>query len=83
MWHARLCHVNSKYLKDMIYVGLIPELHNKFEKYEFCSMTKITKQPHIKVDRKTELLELIHIDIFEFERILTRGGKKIFYHIYR
>ena len=78
MWHARLCHVNSKYLKNMSHVGLLPKLHNNFEKCEYCSMTKITKQPHIKVERNSELLELIHTDICEFEGILTRGGKRYF-----
>ena len=78
MWHARLCHINSKYLKNMSHVGLIPKFHNDFEKCEFCSMTKITKQPHIKVERNTELLELINSDICEFEGILTHGGKRYF-----
>ena len=82
-WHAGLCLVNSKYLKDMSYVGLTFKLHNKFEKCEFCSMTKITKQTNKKVDRKMELLELIHTNICEFEGILTRGGKRYFNHIYR
>lgn len=77
-WHARLCHINGKYLKDMSHVGLLPKLHNELEKCEFCSMTKITKQPHHKVERNSELLELVHSDICEFEGILTRGGKRYF-----
>ncbi|KAL3537808.1 hypothetical protein ACH5RR_001174 [Cinchona calisaya] len=32
LWHARLCHVNSKYLKNMSNVGLLPKLENVFEK---------------------------------------------------
>ena len=35
---------------------------------------KITKRPHKNVVRNTELLELIHSDLCEFEGILTRGG---------
>ena len=37
LWHARLCHVNSKYLKNMSYIGLLPKLQNDFEKCEYCS----------------------------------------------
>ena len=32
IWHARLCHVNSKYVKNMSNMGLIPRLKNEFEK---------------------------------------------------
>ena len=78
MWHARICHINSKYLKNMSHIGLIPKLHNEFEKCEYCSMTKITKQPHLKVERKIELLELIHSSICKFESILTCGDKNYF-----
>ena len=45
---------------------------------KFCSMTKITQKPHKSVERNTELLELIHSDICEFERHLTRGGNRYF-----
>lgn len=41
-------------------------------------MTQITKQPHFKVKRKIELLELIHSDICEFEVLLTQGRKRYF-----
>ena len=36
----------------------------------------ITKRPHKSVVRNKELLELIHFDLCEFERILTRGGNQ-------
>lgn len=71
IWHAHLCRINSKYLKNMSHVGLILKLHNKFEMCEYCSMTQITKQPYYKVDRNSKLLDLIHSDICEFEEILT------------
>ena len=34
------------------------------------------KKPHKSVIRNTELLELIHSDLCEFEGILTRGGNR-------
>ena len=75
-WHARLCHINSRYVGMMSGLGLIPKLNNKFEKCEVCSIAKITKGPHKSVVRNTTLLELIHTDICEFGSILTRGGNK-------
>ena len=48
----------------------------EFKKCEYHGMIKITKHHHLKVERKMELLELIHFDICEFESILTRGGKR-------
>ena len=59
-------------------LGLIPKLENELEKCEICSMTKITQKPHKSVERNTELLELIHSDICEFEGHLTRGGNRYF-----
>ena len=55
---------------------LIPRLSKDFEKCETCSQAKITKRPHKSVVRNTELLELIHPDLCEFEGILTRGGNR-------
>ena len=39
---------------------------------------KITKRPHFQVERKTDLLELVHTDICELGGILTRGGNRYF-----
>ena len=75
-WHARLCHINSRYVGIMSSLGLIPRLSKNFEKCETCSQAKITKRPHKNVVRNTELLELIHSDLCEFEGILTRGGNR-------
>ena len=71
-WHARLCHINSRYVGIMNSLGLIPRLSKDFEKCETCSQAKITKRPHKNVVRNIELLELIHSDLCEFEGILTR-----------
>ena len=75
-WHARLCHINNRYVGIMSSLGLIPRLSKDFEKCETCSQAKITKRPHKNVVRNTELLELIHSDLCEFEGILTRGGNR-------
>ena len=37
---------------------------------------RLQKRPHKSAIRNTELLELIHSDLLEFEGILTRGENK-------
>ena len=78
VWYGRLCHINNKYMKNMSGLGLIPKLENELENCEICSMTKITRKPHKSVERNTELLELIHSDICEFEGHLKCGGSRYF-----
>ena len=78
-WHARLCHINSRYMGIMSSLGLIPRLSKYFEKCEKCEtcrQAKFTKRPHKSVVRNTEFLELIHFDLCEFKGILTRGGNR-------
>ena len=55
-WHARLCHINSRYVGIMSSLGLIPKLSKDFVKCETCSQAKITKKLHKSVVRNTELL---------------------------
>ena len=57
-------------------LGLIPKLSKDFEKCETCSQAKITKRHHKSVVRNTELLELIHLDLCDFEGVLTHGGNR-------
>ena len=52
VWHARLCHVNKRLVKQMSNLGLLPELSlNSFKKCEFCSQAMITKAPYRSVLR--------------------------------
>jgi hypothetical protein len=41
VWYGRLCHINSKFMKKMSCLGLIPLLENEFEKCEICMVLKI------------------------------------------
>ena len=55
-WHARLCHINSRYMGIMSSLGLIPRLSKYFEKCEKCEtcrQAKFTKRPHKSVVRNT------------------------------
>ena len=49
-----------------------------FEKWETFSQAKITKWPQKNVERNTKLLDLIHTNLCEFERILCCGGSRYF-----
>ena len=50
----------------------------KKDKCKICAQAKITKKPFPKVERNTQILDLVHSDICEFNGILTRGGKRYF-----
>ena len=45
-WHARLCHINSKYVGIISSLWLIPKLSKYFEKCKTFSQAKITRMPH-------------------------------------
>ena len=78
-WHARLCHVNKRIIKNMSNLELIPKLSlNDFEKCESCSQAKITKTPRKSVFKESKPLVLIHLDICELDGVLARNGKRYF-----
>ena len=62
--------------------GLINCNDVKGHKCEICIQAKLTKKHFLKAERNTQILNLIHIDICEYNGVLTRGGKKYFYHFY-
>ena len=60
-------------------LGLIPNMSiNDFDKCDFCSQAKITKNPHKSVNRESETLDLIHSDICELDGTLTRNEHRYF-----
>ena len=77
-WHARLCHINDRYVEIMSNLGLIPMVKKNLEKCESCNKAKITKRSHFQVERKIDLLELVHTDICELGGILTRECNRYF-----
>jgi len=79
MWHGRLGHVGMSYVKKMEQLGLISNLINdETYKCEICVESKHTKKKPIPVERKTELLELIHSDLGDLKNHETRGGKRFY-----
>ena len=52
--------------------------YNNNNKCEVCIQAKMIKKPFSKVERNSQLLELVHSDIFEINGMLTRSGKRYF-----
>ena len=77
-WHARLAHLNFRALKYMSKHDLISCNNYDHEKCEICIQAKLTKKPFPKAERNTQLLDLVHSDICEYNGVLTRGGKRYF-----
>ena len=79
LWHARLAHLNFSSLQYMHkhgYLTVNGEIIK--DKCEICIQAKITKKPFPKVERNTNILDLVHSDICELNGVLTRGGKRYF-----
>jgi len=62
----------------MLRLELISKFDGNIEKYKRCMLTKITRSSFPNVQRVTKLLELIHIDLGDFHRTLSFGGKKYY-----
>jgi hypothetical protein len=77
LWHARLSHINTKYVQNMSKSGLIPKISHNNSKCEICLKCKMTKKPFPN-ERTSQLLEIIHFDSCELNSHLTRGGNKYF-----
>jgi hypothetical protein len=78
MWHARLGHLNFKYMKYMSKQVLISYKQDMHDKCEICIESKIRKKPFPSTNRDSQLLELVYSDVCELNGILTRGGKRYF-----
>ena len=64
IWHARLGHVSSGYIKKMQTLGLINNIdYSSLSKCQICATSKLTKKPCSSLTGETKLLELIHSDL--------------------
>ena len=73
VWHGRLGHINLGYIKKMKECVIINSLSEaNMEKCEICAETKITKKPCKSVTRDSELLSLVHSDLGDLKRTMTR-----------
>ena len=79
VWHARLGHFNSGYIKKMQTLGLINNIdYLGLSKCQICATSKVTRKTCGSVTRETKLLELIHSDLGDLKQTITRGGKKFY-----
>nr|GEX78884.1 hypothetical protein [Tanacetum cinerariifolium] len=74
LWHNRLGHIRT--MKDMLKQGIISYNGEHKDKCEICVQAKMKRKPFPKVDRQSEILELVHFDICELNGQLTRGGNR-------
>jgi len=78
IWHARLGHVNSSFVMKLQRLGLINMHDKQNSKCDVCVESKITKKTCHSIERQTEILGLIHIDLADLKQTMSRGGKNYF-----
>src|SRR4051794_10407633 len=76
MWHCRLGHIGMKRMKKLHSDGLLESLDfESHDRCEACLMGKMTKTPFTGVmERATELLKIIHIDVCGPMSVASCGG---------
>ena len=80
LWHFRLGHIGVKCMKKLHANGLLESLdYESFDACEPCLMGKMTKTPFCgKMERATDLLEIIHTDECGPMSVEARGGYHCF-----
>ena len=76
LWHCRLGHISIKRMKKLHANGLLESLdYDSLDTCEPCLMGKMTKTPFSgKMERATDLLEIIHTDVCGPINIEARDG---------
>lgn len=74
--HGRLVHVNFNTVKRrMMHLNLISKSHiNNKKKYKICVQAKQCRKAFNLIEKKTNLLVLIHNNTYNNNNILTHGG---------
>ena len=73
VWHARLGHVSSGYIKKMQTLGLINNFdYSGLSKCQICVTSKLTRKRCGSVTRETKLLELIHSNLRYLKQTMIR-----------
>ena len=79
VWHARLGHVSSGYIKKMHTLGLINNINcSCLSKCQICATSMLTRKTCGSVTKETKILELIHSNLGDLKQTMTRGGKKFY-----
>jgi hypothetical protein len=81
VWHSWLCHINFDRIIRLSKLNLIPEIPVvRRSKCHACVQAKQPRKPFKSMEEKSLApLELIHSNLCEMNRILTRGGGDISY----
>ena len=87
LWHARLNHLSSKRLHDLLHYSMTEDLHKfitidelDLEFCDECPAGKLTQRIGHQKQRLYKPLELLQVDTLVFS-ILGRGGEKYGYNI--
>ena len=80
LWHCRLCHIGVKRMKKLHADGLLESLdYESVDACEPCLMGKMTKTPFSgTMEQATDLLEIIHTDVYGPMNIEARSGYHYF-----
>jgi hypothetical protein len=80
IWHSRLCHINFGCVLRLANLNLISKFDLvKGSKCQVCVQSNQPRKPHKAAEaRNLAPLDLIHSDLCEMDRILTKGGKQYF-----
>ena len=79
VWHGRLGHVNYNTLRKLINMECLPNFKiDPNHKCEICLESKLTRTSFQSIERSSEPLELIHLDICDLKFFQMQGGMKYF-----
>jgi hypothetical protein len=84
IWHSGLCHINFGCVSQLANLNLIPKFNLvKGSKCQVYVQSKQPRKPHKAAEaRNLAPLDLIHSDLCEMNKILTKGGKLYFITIF-
>nr|GEU61288.1 hypothetical protein [Tanacetum cinerariifolium] len=80
LWHCRLAHISKKCIKKLQHEGFLKSTNDEsFDQCVSCLSGKMTRKsfPH-RLERVTDLLGIIHTDVFGPLRHLSRRGASYF-----
>ena len=85
LWHCRLGHISVKCMKKLHKDGLFESLYyESFDACELCLMGKMTKTLFSEtMERATDLMEIIHTDVYGPMSVDARGGYRYFLNFAR
>lgn len=78
IWHLKLGHINVNKMRQIVSIGLLPNLHNEFCVCENCLLGKMTSAPFGKSKRTESLLKIVQTDICSPINVKTQSGTSYF-----